>query len=75
MSSDLAANMRAATEELVMGFDGKWETEKVMAPRAEDCIHEILPASLGIPTKSNAEWAKRFDGIKHLILEAKVGQL
>ena len=72
MSSDIAANMRAATERLVMSFNGQWKTEEAIAPRAENCMHEILPASLGIPKKNNADWATRLDGIKHLILEAKV---
>ena len=73
MSSNLAESMRATTAALVMAFDGKWETEATLAPRADDCVHTILPASLGIPAKSNDEFAARFDKIKHLILDAKVG--
>ena len=71
-TSTLAANMKAAAEALVYSFNDKWETEKSLAPRAPECQHEMLPKAIGLPSKTNEEWAARFDRIKHIILDGKV---
>lgn len=69
---DLAINMRATAEALVMAFDGKWTVEAALAPRAEHCVHTSLPASWGVEPKNNADWAARFTHVKDLFVEAKV---
>lgn len=72
MPSDLSSRMRNTAEALVLAFDGDWDIEAILAPRADSCQHAILPASLGIPKKDNAAFAKRIGHVKHLIKDAKV---
>ncbi len=64
--------MKATAEAFVMGFNGGWRLDEVMAPRAPECTHETLPTSLGIPKKTNEEWAERFKHVLTLINDSKV---
>lgn len=78
MARDLAGNMRATTEALIMAFDLPWSEgalEAALAPRAPECEHVMLPSSLKIPKKTNDEWAAYFEHVKGLVTEAKVSAL
>jgi hypothetical protein len=34
-----------------------WTIESILSIRSPSCIHQTLPASLGVPTRNNAEYA------------------
>jgi len=75
MTSDKAATMQAAAEGLVMAFNGAWDEkvlEAAMASRAPECIHAMLPKSLGLLPQNNDEWATHFRSLIGMITESKV---
>lgn len=37
-----------------------WDIEAILAPRAPDCVHSILPASLRQKAKNNDEYRRHF---------------
>jgi len=44
----------------------RWDIEAIMAPRAEDCVHQLLPLSLGRKPMNNSEYRKYFTMITPL---------
>ena len=76
MASELETNMRTTTTAFVEGvWSGKWTLEKTLVHRAPDCIHTMLPTSLGVPKRDNEEWAAYFTRIEGLIWDAEVRKI
>ncbi|KAF2994540.1 hypothetical protein E8E14_000189 [Neopestalotiopsis sp. 37M] len=48
-----------------------WDIEAIMAYRHEDCIHEMLPKSLGRPPADNATFRKHFSALMPLLKNYK----
>ncbi|KAK6440083.1 hypothetical protein LTR95_003688 [Oleoguttula sp. CCFEE 5521] len=63
MSSDLAAAMRETSDAFLAAFT-TWKTDPIMAVRAPECIHDMLPASLKRPSKNNEQFRAYFKGIE-----------
>ncbi|KAK4503651.1 hypothetical protein PRZ48_004566 [Zasmidium cellare] len=70
MSSDLTAAMRATTEGFLHDFEGQWEEGATLSYRAPDCNHIMLPVSLGIPSRTNDDFATYFKRIAPLVRDA-----
>lgn len=64
--------MRRTTEALVKAFDGQWSREAALAPRADECVHIVLPSSRKVPPKHNAEWSESFRPIESMGITGKV---
>ncbi|ORY54811.1 uncharacterized protein BCR38DRAFT_453145 [Pseudomassariella vexata] len=43
-----------------------WDVDAIMALRAPDCIHRVLPESLGQPAMNNTEYRAYFESIQPL---------
>lgn len=74
MSSDLTAAMRATTEGFLHDFEGQWEEGATLSYRSPECKHVMLPVSLGIPARSNDDFATYFKRIAPLVREAVVSR-
>lgn len=48
-------NMKHTTRAVLESYE-KWEIEAIMAPRDDNCIHQILPMSLERPPRNNEEF-------------------
>lgn len=71
MSSQLASNMKKTSDAFLAAFDS-WTTEAVMAVRATECEHIMLPASLGVPKKNNDEFREHFEQVEGSLSNVKV---
>ena len=72
MTSNLEANMRETTEAFAYSFDGSWQPGATLQYRAPECMHTMLPTSLGIPVKNNDEWGAHFESVAPLVTGGKV---
>ncbi|KAK5118391.1 hypothetical protein LTR62_002905 [Meristemomyces frigidus] len=54
-TSHLANNMRATSEAFLQAWD-TWEVESIMAIRAPECTHSMLPVNVGFDARTNAEF-------------------
>jgi len=52
----------------------RWDIEAIMAPRAEDCVHQLLPLSLGRKPMNNSEYRKYFTMITPLFQDFTVSK-
>lgn len=67
--------MRATAEKLVQAFNGTWDEqvlEAAMVARAPECVHYMLPRSLGFPAQNNEQWTAHFRSIIGTITDSKV---
>ena len=68
----LLQNMRAAVSTLTSGL-ANWSIDDMLAPRAENCEHEILPKSMGIPPSTNQQFREFFEGnMRDVMSDVKV---
>ena len=58
--------------QLVLDGYERWEVEAVMAPRAGNCTHQILPKSLGRQPQNNTEYRQYFATVTPLFKDFKV---
>ena len=58
-----AETMKATADAWLTGFKN-WDVEALVAPRADDCIHEIYPTTLEIPPSTNADFRAFFEPLK-----------
>lgn len=72
MTTELEQNMRRTTEALLHDFDGSWQPGATLRLRAPTCEHEILPKTLNIPKRTNADYEKFFERIAPLVTDGKV---
>nr|OQO26735.1 hypothetical protein B0A51_07714 [Rachicladosporium sp. CCFEE 5018] len=63
MSSDLATAMRETSNDFLAAF-ATWKTDPIMALRAPECIHDMLPASLKRSSKNNEQFRAYFTGVE-----------
>ncbi|KAM7185468.1 hypothetical protein V8F20_011790 [Naviculisporaceae sp. PSN 640] len=61
-NADLAARRRNIAMALIDGYNA-WDIEKIMEPRAADCTHQLLPASLKRPQLSYQAFKDFFGGM------------
>lgn len=55
--------MRATAGAWLTGFK-HWNVEELVAPRADDCLHEIYPTTIGLPPSTNADFRAFFEPLK-----------
>lgn len=55
--------MRATADAWLTGFK-HWNVDELVAPRADDCLHEIYPTTLGLPPSTNADFRAFFEPLK-----------
>lgn len=55
------SNQKATTAALIEGYNA-WDIEAILAPRAPDCLHQVLPASIKREPASNEEYRRTFVG-------------
>lgn len=55
--------MKATADAWLTGFK-HWDVEELVAPRADDCVHEIYPTTMGIPPSTNADFRAFFEPLK-----------
>lgn len=60
------SNQRATAAALIAGYNA-WDIDQILAPRAPDCVQQVLPASLKREPRTNEEY-RRFH-------EEKIGSL
>jgi hypothetical protein len=48
-------SIKRGTEATIRGYR-KWDVDAILAPRAENCTYHLLPESIGVPPRSNAEY-------------------
>ncbi|KAH8882917.1 hypothetical protein GQ53DRAFT_883740 [Thozetella sp. PMI_491] len=62
---DLSAPVSRRRETLAGIFQAynEWSPDKILSYRTEDCVHEILPRSLGRPPMSNEDHRAQFSTI------------
>ncbi|KAI0515385.1 hypothetical protein F5B22DRAFT_607159 [Xylaria bambusicola] len=60
MSSGTAPSRRRQTALAVIDTYNKWDLEAMVAIRTEDCVHQVLPQSLGRQPLNNAEYKAYF---------------
>ena len=67
----LATTIRQTTTAFLHAFE-LWTTEAVLAVRAPECEHIMLPGSLGVAKLDNAGMRARFEKLEGLIRNVKV---
>lgn len=65
--------MQATANAWLTGLE-HWNVEELVAPRADDCLHEIYPTTMGIPPSSNEDFRAFFEPLK-IFQGTKVGRL
>ncbi|KAK5627305.1 hypothetical protein RRF57_003020 [Xylaria bambusicola] len=60
MSSQTAQSRRRQTALAVIDTYNKWDLEAMLAIRTEDCVHQVIPQSLGRQPLNNAEYRTYF---------------
>lgn len=78
MASNIAQNMRQKAENLVMAFHGPWTQETsdaALADRAPECMHAMLPKSLGLAPKTNEDWVNHFKNVIGVVTNCNVSTL
>ncbi|TKA65024.1 hypothetical protein B0A55_10565 [Friedmanniomyces simplex] len=63
--ADLLDNMKRTAKAVVDGYN-KWDIDAIMAVRADNCIHHVLPKSLGREPRNNEDYRKYFASIMPL---------
>jgi len=51
---------KATAAALIAGYN-TWDIDAMLAPRAPECVQQVLPASLGLKPHGNAEYRKYYD--------------
>ena len=74
MSSQLEQNMHKTTSAFADSFSGSWQPGATMQYRSAECMHTMLPTSLGIAPKNNDEWAAHFENVAPLVTGGKVSR-
>lgn len=57
--SSLAAQ-KATAAALIAGYNA-WDIDLMLAPRAPECVQQVLPASLGLKPHDNEQYRKYFE--------------
>ncbi|KAK6429374.1 hypothetical protein LTR95_014478 [Oleoguttula sp. CCFEE 5521] len=71
MSIDLGTAMRETSNAFLAAF-ATWKTEPIMALRAPECVHDMLPASLNRPSKNNEQFRAYFNGVERAMHDVKM---
>lgn len=66
-------NMKRTAQAVCYGYE-QWEVNAVLAPRADVCVHEVGPRSLGRPPKNNSQYREYFATVQSLFHDFKVGR-
>lgn len=56
-----------------MSVEATWDIEKIMGIRTADCTHQLLPRSLGHPSRNNEEFKSFYNQLVPLWFNYKVG--
>ncbi|KAK3684537.1 hypothetical protein LTR37_020179 [Vermiconidia calcicola] len=59
MATSVLDNMKRTTQATIDGYR-KFEIDAIMAPRADDCVYEALPKSMGAPALDNESYREFF---------------
>ena len=70
MSTPSETQLRTANS-VINGYNA-WTLETILAPRAPECVHEMLPESLGIPPSTNNEYAEHLKEIIPMLKDTRV---
>lgn len=65
-SMSVAENQKRTAQAFVAACN-EYTAEGVLKLRHEDCRHALLPASMGIPERTNAEYLEMFDRLGDLL--------
>lgn len=74
MSSTVLENMKRTAEAVLDGYRA-WEIEAIMKPRTDDCVHQLLPKSLGRPGRDNKNYREYFATVANIFKDFKVTTL
>lgn len=70
----ILTNMHAAVGTLISGLED-WDVDKILAPRAEDCVQKVYPKTMEMAPMSNDAFRAFFEGgLKDTFWDVKVRQ-
>lgn len=55
--------MKATANAWLTGFK-HWDVEELVAPRADQCLHEIYPTTMSISPATNSDFRALFEPLK-----------
>ena len=59
----VAENQKRTAQTFVDGYN-EWTVEGLLRPRTDNCVHSMLPASLGRPDRTNADYEPFFKRLR-----------
>lgn len=70
----LAEAQKKTAQAFIDGYN-EFTIEGLLRARSDDCVHAMLPASLGRPDRTNADYEKFFAQLKNMMGGMKVRDL
>ena len=70
---EFAGTQKRTAKALVLGYN-TWTIDAMLAPRASDCVHAELPASVGVPARNDTEITEHFEAAMSYFQDFNIGR-